>query len=257
MTNYFDLTDKVALVTGASSGLGRDAALAFADQGADLVLVARRKERLEEVAKSIESKGRRAVVAACDVADEQQVQAAVQAGIDAFGRIDILLNNAGVATRGEVDALKTEDWRHGMDVNVTSIFLACKYVVPHMKAHQYGKIINIASINAVMADKDPALARHTYNASKAAVRGLTMGMAASYAPYNITVNSVGPGLFETEMTENTLFSSDYLNFYNQITPAGRPGKQGELNGTLIYLASDASSYVTSQHILVDGGVTIV
>ncbi len=175
-----------------------------------------------------------------------------------FGQIDILLNNAGVATGGSVENTSVEAWDKVMDINVNGIFLMSKYVVPHMRERKYGKIINIASINAVLADKDPSLFRHSYNTSKAAVRGLTMGMAASYMQDNITVNSIGPGLFESEMTENTLFKHEpFLRAYNTISPAGRPGKKGELNGTIIYLSSDASSYVTSQHILVDGGFAIV
>lgn len=258
MNNLFDLTGKVAIVTGASSGLGADAARAYSEYGARVALLARRKDKLDNVVKEIESNGGEALAVQCDVSNEESVKAAVEEVKNHFGQIDILLNNAGVATAGSVEDMSVEDWDKVMDINVKGIFLMSKYVVPYMKEREYGKIINIASINAVIADKNPSLFRHSYNASKAAVRGLTMGMAASYMQDNITVNSIGPGLFESEMTENTLLKHEtFLRAYNTISPAGRPGKKGELNGTIIYLSSDASSYVTSQHILVEGGISIV
>lgn len=256
--NLFDLTGKVAVVTGASSGLGADAARAYAEYGADVALLARRIDRLESLAAEIEKRGRRALAVACDVSDEKSVKTAVEEVIARFGKADILLNNAGVAVPGTVEELAAEDWDRAMAVNVKGMYLMCKYVVPHMRKQKYGKIVNIASINAVIGDKNPQLARHVYNASKAAVRGLTTGMAASYGLDNITVNSIGPGLFESEMTENTLFKhEDFMKLYNMLSPAGRPGRKGELNGTILYFSSDASSYVTGQHILVDGGTSIV
>ncbi|HAH62632.1 MAG TPA: short-chain dehydrogenase, partial [Treponema sp.] len=126
------------------------------------------------------------------------------------------------------------------------------------KERKYGKIVNIASVNAVVADKNDVFVRHSYNASKAAVKGLTLGMAASYAQYGITVNAVGPGLFESEMTSETLFKSkEFLDMYDRLNPSSRPGQRGELNGTILYLSSDASSYVQGQLIVVDGGGSIV
>lgn len=254
----FDLSGKVAVVTGASSGLGADAARAYAECGADVALLARRKDRLQILAAEIEKTGRKALAVACDVSDEQNVREAVAEVMTCFGRIDILLNNAGVAVGGTVEQLSLADWDRSMNINVKGMYLMSKYVIPHLREHGSGKIVNIASVNAFVADKNPLLARHVYNASKTAVCGLTMGMAASYMQENITVNSIGPGLFESEMTIGTLFANrDFLNFYNAFTPAGRPGRKGELNGTIIYLSSDASSYVTGQHIVVDGGFTIV
>lgn len=261
MKNMFDLTGKVAVVTGASSGLGADAARAYAQYGADVALLARRKEKLDALAEELMKTacGKNRVIAVqCDVSDEESVKNAVKQVIVEFGSVDILLNNAGVAVRGAVEDLVIEEWDREMNVNVRSQYLMAKYVVPYMKKQKYGKIVNIASVNAIVADKIPELARHAYNTSKAAVRGLTMGMAASYAEDNITVNSIGPGLFESEMTEKTLFKHEgFLKMYNSLNPAGRPGRRGELNGTIIYLSSDASSYVTSQHIIVDGGFSIV
>ena len=258
MSNLFNLSGKVALVTGASSGLGADAAKAYAENGADVVLFARRAEKLKEVAKDIENMGRNALVVPTDVTNEDAVKKGVQKAIDRFGKIDILLNNAGIALSGSVESMTEENWDRGMAINVKGPFLLCKYVIPHMRELNYGKIVNIASVNAIIADKSPVLWRHNYNTSKDAVRGLTIGMAASYAQENITVNAIGPGLFESEMTENSLFKNDsFLNNYNLNTPASRPGKKGELNGTILYFSSDASSYVTGQFITVDGGATIV
>lgn len=256
--SLFDLTGKVAVVTGASSGLGADAAIAYAENGADVALFARRAEKLQDVAAKIEKLGRKALVVPTDVTDEAAVKAGVEKVMEAFGKIDILLNNAGIAIPGGVDDLSQEAWDLGMNINVKGPYLMSKYIVPHMRKAKYGKIVNIASVNAIIADKVPVLWRHNYNASKDAVRGLTMGMAASYMEENITVNAIGPGLFESEMTEDTLFKNDdFLTMYKMTTPASRPGKQGELNGTVLYFSSDASSYVTGQFITVDGGATIV
>lgn len=258
MGNLFDLTGKVAVVTGASSGLGADAALAYAEAGADVALLARRVEKLNQVKADIEKTGRKVIAVGCDVTKEESVKEAMQTVLDTFGKIDILLNNAGVAVRGGVDSMSEEDWDKSFNTNVKGIFFASKYVIPQMKERGYGKIVNIASVNAVMADKSDMFIRHSYNASKSAVLGLTTGMASSYAKYGITVNAIGPALFESEMTAGTLFKSEqFLESYNSGNPSSRPGRKGELNGTVLYLSSDASSYVQGQFIIVDGGGVLV
>ncbi len=252
------LEGKVAIVTGASSGLGKSAALAMAKEGASVALFARRKEKLEELKKEIEANGGKAIAVKCDVTDEKNVKSAVEETFKEFGKIDILLNNAGIAVRGGVDDMSVEDWNRSMDINVKGIYLVSKYVVPHMIKAKYGRIVNVASINGLLASKSPLFTRHSYNASKAAAIGLTKGMAATYGIHNITVNAIGPSLFESEMTENTLFKSkEFLAHFNAATPLSRPGKKGELNGTILYLASDMSSYTTGQCIFVDGGLSIV
>ncbi|WP_069872020.1 SDR family NAD(P)-dependent oxidoreductase [Fusibacter sp. 3D3] len=254
----FNLIGKVVVVTGASSGLGADAALAYAKYGADVALLARRIEKLNGVKTQIEKIGRKAIAVGCDVTDEESVKTAIQTVLDTFGHIDILLNNAGVAVRVGVDSMSVEEWDRSFDTNVKGVFLASKYIVPQMKERGYGKIVNIASVNAVIADKNDMFIRHSYNSSKAAVIGLTKGMAASYAKYGITVNAIGPALFESEMTGDTLFKSDeFLMRYNAQNPSGRSGNKGELNGTVLYLSSDASSYVQGQFIIVDGGGALV
>lgn len=229
MSNLFDLTGKVAVVTGASSGLGADAAIAYAEAGADVALLARRYEKLVDVKTAIEAMGRKAIAVACDVSDEASVKAAMETVITEFGKIDILLNNAGVAVRGGVDSMTDEEWDKSFDINVKGIFHACKYVLPGMMERKYGKIVNIASVNAVIADKEDVFIRHSYNASKSAVVGLTMGMACTYAKHGITVNAIGPGLFESEMTASTLFASEkFLDFYNYQNPTSRPGRRVSL-----------------------------
>lgn len=258
MNNLFDLSEKVAIVTGASSGLGADAALAYAESGANVVLIARRIEKLEAIKQKIEQLGQKGLVLQADVTNEADVKNSIEKVIASFGKIDILLNNAGVAYRGSVENTTTETWNHVMEVNVKGPFLMSKYTLPYMRKANYGKIINIASINAVLGDKNPTMWRHVYNTSKSALHGLTIGMAASYAQENITVNTIGPGLFKTEMTKNSSFNDQqFLKEYAANTPASRTGRDGELNGSILFFSSDASSYVTGQFIAVDGGLTIV
>ena len=169
MNTIFDLSGKVAVVAGASSGLGADAARAYAEHGADVALLARRLERLEALRDEIQATGRRALAVRCDVTDEESCRDAVEKVMEAYGRIDILLNNAGVAVRGGVDTLSETDWDRSFATNVTGMFHVSKYVVPLMRERGYGKIVNIASVNAVIADKQDVFIRHAYNASKAAV----------------------------------------------------------------------------------------
>lgn len=258
MKDMFNLEGKVAVVTGASSGLGHDAAVMYAEYGADVALLDLNGNDLEKVKEEIEKLGRKVIAIECDVTKEAQVKDAVSKVLDVFSHIDILLNNAGVAVRGGVETLTEDEWDKSFNVNVKGMYLLSKYIIPGMKERKYGKIVNIASVNAVIADKNDIFIRHSYNASKAAVLGLTTGMACSYARYGITVNAIGPALFKTGMTKDTLFKSEeFLNGYNMLNPTGRPGNEKELNGTILYLSSDASSYVQGQFIIVDGGGALV
>ena len=254
----FDFKGQYVVITGASSGLGRDMALAFAEEGANVAILARRKEKLDALAKEIEALGVKAIAVACDVADDESVRNAVDDIKKEFPRIDILVNNAGVAVRGTIDTITDEEWDRSFDVNVKGIVHTGRYIVPMMKENSYGRIINIASVNALISDKNDPFLRHSYNASKASVWGLTRAMAASYAQYGISVNAIGPGLFASEMTEDTLLASDqFVGYYNQVTPAGRIGAKGELNGTVLFLASQEAAYVHGNIIYVDGGIRLV
>jgi len=254
MKNYFSVEGKVALVTGASSGLGRQFALCLAEQGAHVAIMARRAVRLEILKKKIEAMGVRCLVLPCDVCDSAAVRAAVEKTAAEFGRIDILVNNAamGFAT----PAIETEDevWRKVMDTNVNGVFTLCREVGRVMLAQHYGKIINIGSFHcAVTMNGFP---RSAYSASKGAVNMLSKALAAEWAREGITVNTLGPGYFVTEMSAG-ITDPKYEEAITSACPMGRRGQAEELNGALLFLASDASSYVTGQLLLVDGGWTIV
>lgn len=254
----FDLTGKVAIVTGAGGDIGKAIAMAYAEAGADIVLLDRRFEPLEELAKDIKKTGRDVLPIKVDLTVEEDVKKAIEKSYEHFGHLDILMNGAGACLVGAVDSLSVEDFDASMDINVKTMFLTSKYTLKYMLENKYGKIINISSLSAILADKDDTFVRHAYCASKAAVVGLTKSMAATYGKHNITVNTIGPSLFNTEMTRYTLFASEeFMNYHNSICPLSRPAEIHELNGTVIYLSSDASSYVTGQYIGVDGGVPLI
>ncbi|MDK2821575.1 MAG: hypothetical protein PWP31_1540 [Clostridia bacterium] len=255
MENLFNLEGKVAIVTGASSGLGVQFAKALASQGADLVIVARRYERLVELCQSIKEMGRKCLPVTCDVTKETDVTEVVKKALNEFGKIDILVNNAGVAGGDVAENLSEEDWNKVLNTNLKGVFLFAKHVGKHMKERGYGKIINIASMFGAVGNMAiPALA---YHASKGGVINLTRALAGEWAKYGINVNAIGPGFFESEMTQDIIHEENFLNFLKSRCPMQRLGKPGELNGILIYLASDASSYTNGQTIFVDGGWTAV
>ena len=248
----FSLKGKIALVTGASSGLGVQFAKALARQGADVVIAARRTEMLSNVKTDIEAFGVRCVSIKCDVTQPDQVVSMVEAVRTEFGRIDILVNNAGVATSGAGEDHTDAEFARVMDVNVNSLFRVAREAGKVMIAQGYGKIINTASICAVAAGEGLV----AYNTSKAAVAMLTKSLAVDWAKHGITVNAIGPGPFPTEMTQNFINDTDYLEELPMFCPMGRPGRDGELDGALVYFASDASSYTTGQLLVVDGGFTL-
>ncbi|MGC8601510.1 MAG: glucose 1-dehydrogenase [Thermoprotei archaeon] len=250
--NLFDLSGRSAIVTGASSGLGVYFAEALAEAGADLVICARREEKLIANAKSIaERTGRVVLPMRADVTLEQDITSVVDRAEKEFGKIDILVNNAGIATVGPLTDLLLSDWENTIRTNLTGIFLFSKHVIRSMlKLGIKGSVINIASIYGLFGDIVPAAA---YYASKGAVVNLTRAMAVEFAKTGIRVNAIAPGYFPSEMTKEILSNSVLLNHIKERTPMGRVGDPEELKGALVFLASSASSYITGQCIAVDGG----
>lgn len=254
MSNLFDLSGKVAVVTGAAGGIGVEISQALAGAGADVALLDLHLDKLELVRQQIEAQGRRVLPLQCDVTSGTDIEAAVASILEHFGQLDILVNNAGVASAGSVEDIGEAEWDRVIDTNVKSIYLMSKAVIPIMKERQQGRIINLASICGVNGITLAPV--HAYNASKGAVVNLTRGMGATLAPYGITVNAIGPSLFPSEMTRG-LYQDSFLEQYNALCPMGRPANPDELNGAAIYFASDASSYTTGQTLYVDGGWTAV
>lgn len=255
MTDLFNLQGKIAMVTGASSGLGVQFAKALASQGADIAILARRQDKLEQVAAEIRDMGARCLPVITDVTQTDQIQAAVGKVVSEFGRIDILANNAGVSEIAPAEAMTDEMWQKVIDVNLTAVFVVAREVGKQMIAQKYGKIINTSSMFGVVGNTAFPVAN--YHASKFGVVGLTKDLAAEWAKYNITVNAIGPGFFESEMTASAINTPDFQQYVQVACPMKRTGKPGELDGALVFLASDSSSYVTGQIICVDGGWTAV
>jgi len=250
-TNIFDISGKYAVVTGASSGLGKQFAVYLAEQGAHVAIVARRLERLNELKTEIESLGVRCVIAQCDVTKSDQITAAVEKIVGEFGRIDVLCNNAGLGLCDVAENTSDELWLTMMDTNVNGVFFFAREVGKIMLKQGYGKIINTASVHAEVAMRGFPLS--CYAATKGAVRMITKSLAVEWAMSGITVNAIGPAYFESELTHNTVGDPDMLKVITDACPMGRIGREGELNGAIHYFASDASSYTTGQLLLVDGG----
>ena len=253
MTNLFDLTGKVALVTGASSGLGVQFAKALAGQGANIVIAARRVEKLEATKKEIEALGVKCLAVKCDVNNLEDVKAMVAAGEKEFGKIDILVNNAGVGDTAPAEAMPDEMWNKVINTNLNSLYFVAREVAQGMIKRGYGKIVNIGSIHSEVVMSPNTWPVTAYATAKGGVKMLTKGLAAEWARKGITVNAIGPAYFESEMTDAIFQSGGMTPITNAYCAMGRAGRQGELDGALIYFASDASSYTTGQLLLVDGG----
>ncbi|HEU0115971.1 MAG TPA: glucose 1-dehydrogenase [Thermomicrobiales bacterium] len=253
-SQWFDLTGQTAIVTGAGSGLGVVFSQALAEAGADVVCVDLHLASIAETARTIERLGRRALPLTVDVTDEQAVAAMIAQTLTRFGRLDIVVNNAGVAAAGPPEALTLADWRRVVDVNLTGVFLVARAAAREMIARgRGGRIVNIASIlGAVASEPIPAAA---YAATKGGVVNLTRDLAVHWAPYGIRVNALGPAYFPSAMTRELLATPAMLAEIERRTPLGRVGRPEELKGPLVFLASDASSYVTGQTLYVDGGWT--
>ena len=264
MLAEFNLDGKTALITGASSGIGKEIALVLAEAGADVAIAARRLDRIEETADEIRGLGSRAVSIQADVSDSQQVDDMVSQATDALERIDILVNNAGISGGNSLVPLPDQDhasatseriddatWQSVLDTNLSGAMYVCRAVAPQMLERRSGKIINIASTNSILAYPNGS----AYQVSKAGMKMLTKVLAGEWGRYNINVNAIGPGWFMTEMTEDNLnVPGNYQEAVSNI-PLGRLTNVRDLGLLAVYLASPASDWMTGQIIYLDGGET--
>lgn len=250
--NVFDLSSKVALVTGASRGLGKHFAIALARAGVDVAVTSRTVASLDETVAAITALGRRALPLALDVRDHASIQAAVADAHRAFGRIDILINNAGCNIRKPALDVAWDDWNTILETNLRGPFFVAQAVGRHMIAAGKGRIINIGSVTCVAgyAGLGP------YGASRGGIKQLTMSLAADWGPKGVTVNCLAPGWFKTAQNAVMYENAEWVKYLSDKIPLRRPGAMEDLTGALLFLSSDASAYVTGQTLLVDGGISV-
>lgn len=255
MTNYFDLTGRVAVVTGCSTGLGVQMANALANQGAAIVALARRKNLIDEVAAKIrETYGVDAIGVACDITDSGRVQEAVKEILDHFGHIDILINNAGTGAVANAEDITDEQFANEINIDLFGSFKMAREVAKQaMIPAGYGRMINIASMYGLVGNKIAPAA--PYHAAKGGVVNLTRALACEWGDKGITVNAICPGYFETPLTKETLESEFFQNYAHTMIPMARYGHEGELDTAAIFLASPSSAYVNGAILPVDGGYT--
>ena len=250
-TQLFDLTGQTALVTGASRGLGQYIALAFASAGADLILTSRNKDDLLPFVAELEARGRRAVALALDVREQSSIEAMTKAAVTAFPQVHILVNNAGCNVRKPALDVTWDDWNLILDTNLRGSFFVAQAMARHMIEHGYGRIINIGSVTSVFGYAGLA----PYGASRGGTRQLTMSLADDWGRHGITVNCLAPGWFETAQNRVMYQNQEWVDYLIDRIPLKRPGQPHDLDGAILFLASEASRYITGQTLLVDGGIS--
>ena len=247
----FDLTGKVAVVTGASSGLGQQFARALSEQGCDVAILARRKERLEEFSKELKQNGHDCLPVSCDVTDEESIKNAVNAVVNHFGKIDILVNNAGVVEYSSgLHDHTTAQWDKVLDTDLKGVFLMAREVSTIMMKQKYGRIVSMSSVVGVMGNAGQV----NYAASKSGIIGMTMSLAREVGSRGITVNAVAPGFIQTAMTD--VLSDDIKEQMKSQIPLGTFGSVQDIANAVVFLASDEAKYITGQTLHVDGGMAM-
>ena len=248
---HFDLTGQVAIVTGTSRGLGQYFARALAKAGADIVLTSRKRETLAEFAREIEAMGRRVLALELDVRDEESIRRMAADAEAAFGQIAILVNNAGCNIRKPALEVTWDNWNQILETNLRGTFFVAQAVARGMIAHGYGRIINIGSVTSVFGYAGLA----PYGASRGGVRQLTMSLADDWGKFGVTVNCLAPGWFKTEQNKALYENQEWVDYLTDRIPVKRPGEPHDLDGAVVFLASEASRYITGQTLLVDGGIS--
>lgn len=247
----FDLSNRVAIVTGASRGLGQQMATALAKAGADLIVTSRTVESLEPFCREMEAMGRRVVPLALDLVEQQSISEFCERACDALGQVDILVNNAGCNVRKRALEVTWDDWNKVVDTNLRGTFFVAQGIAPAMIDRGYGRIINIGSVTSVFgyAGLTP------YCASRGGVKQMTMSLADDWGPHGLTVNCLAPGWFRTEQNKVLYENQAWVDYLVDRIPLRRPGLPGDLDGAVVFLASEASAYITGQTLLVDGGIS--